>query len=153
MANQRDRIQSAIWVCLVVSLIAAFFWSWRKMESPVTNVAYIVAGKRILEQANSYHQDWLLMKKPSTLVVNDKSLVMSNKGWVTPVDENGYNNCDYWWTVLYPKGEVFNGQLDRIEMVEDKDNLSCHFYYLSEHEIIISLVDGRLKIDVGLTKI
>ncbi|GAL10354.1 MSHA biogenesis protein MshF [Vibrio astriarenae] len=153
MANNRDRVQMAIWACLVVSLIAAFLWSWRKMERPVEDVAYIVAGKRILEQANAFHQDWLLMKRPETLTINDNKLVMSDKGWVMPIDENGYNNCNYWWSVLYPKGEVFNGQLERIEMIEDKENLSCYFYYLTEHEIVIHMVDGRIKIDVGLTKI
>ncbi|MDR9825932.1 hypothetical protein RCJ22_09975 [Vibrio sp. FNV 38] len=120
------------------------------MENPVADTAYIVAGKRILEQANSYRQDWTLLKQPSSLTVKEGELFFSKRGWVMPKLATGEWSCEHWWEVLYPGGTIFNDTFSRAELNTNEDGVTCHYEYKNERVMSISLVNERFSVNVIL---
>ncbi|QIA64308.1 MSHA biogenesis protein MshF [Vibrio astriarenae] len=149
MADNYRRLQTAIWGCVVLLLIAVFLQHWRKMERPIVDTAFIIAGKVILEQANIYHQEWLLLKQPTSLFLDGRDLYINNKGWVVPINSLGEMDCYYWWSALYPANQILKSDFESVESEVNGNDYHCS-YYGNNQSLSISLVNNRFSVDVTL---
>lgn len=60
MLNNLQRSRFVIWTVVILFLIVGVLSAFKTVEDEATNTAFIVATKRILEQANLFKQQYLL---------------------------------------------------------------------------------------------
>lgn len=134
----------AVWVLVFVLLMMTLLFSLRRVEPEASKTAYIVAAKLILENANTYKQNWLVKNQPDHLFVDGQQLRFSKNGWLIPDSEDD-TGCDHWLQLLYPEKQVFGDKLLKSKFRLIDEGYICRYNY-SNNVIVIKLLSGKFSV-------
>lgn len=139
----------AIGVLLLISLVASFLLSWRAVEQQANRSALQLASQRIHERASFYKQQWLLARKANSLEIAGLELNYTDKGWVTPLNNQQRVDCQYWLAILYPDEELLGHQPLAIDNESIARDYRCIYRYSQDRFIAISLIQNNFSAQVG----
>lgn len=140
----RFKPASALWGVLIILLMAALLWSWKKMKPDTTDTAYELATQAILDRANAFKQIWLVHKGPQRLNLDKQNYHFSTNGWLLPLYANKVD-CHYWLTTLYPAGEIFGSKPENSYSIHMDDGYMCRYNY-PEKSVVIQLSSNQFTV-------
>ncbi|OLQ86963.1 MSHA biogenesis protein MshF [Vibrio panuliri] len=151
MPKQIRRSRFAVWLLLIMILVMAFLLAWQKVEQEASSTALVVAGKRILDRANFYKQEWLLAGQPAQLNVQQKFIHYSAKGWPLPQHQTNKVDCGYWMDLLYQEQRVLGTLPKKINDNSTSSDFQCQYFYGNHEAILIGLVDDKFSVSVSFS--
>ncbi|WP_261885198.1 MSHA biogenesis protein MshF [Vibrio pomeroyi] len=148
MLNNLQRSRFVIWTVVILFLVIGLLSAWETVEEEATNTAFIVASKRILEQANLFKQQYLLK---GTKRENDSESpkVYSRTGWIMPI-QGSERDCNYWLDQLYPQGSVLGLSSPSVEDKSDNIQFHCSYHYGDKYQIDILLERERFSVKANI---
>ncbi|MDD1829228.1 MSHA biogenesis protein MshF [Photobacterium sp. ZSDE20] len=148
MLNNLQRSRFVIWTVVILFLVIGLLSAWETVEEEATNTAFIVASKRILEQANLFKQQYLLK---GTKRENDSESpkVYSRTGWIMPI-QGSDRDCNYWLDQLYPQGSILGLSSPSVEDKSDNIQFHCSYYYGDKYQIDVLLKDERFSVKANI---
>lgn len=69
----------AVWLLLISILTLSVLSIGNKLQVTTMETAYAVAAKRMLNKANFYKENWLIQKRPETMIVDKKKFNLIQK--------------------------------------------------------------------------
>ncbi|MCG9640662.1 MSHA biogenesis protein MshF [Vibrio sp. Isolate34] len=148
MLNNLQRSRFVIWSVVILFLVIGLLSAWETVEEEATNTAFIVASKRILEQANLFKQQYLLMgaKREDD---SERPKVYSRTGWIMPI-QGSERDCSYWLDQLYPQGRILGLSSPRVEDKSDNIHFHCTYHYTDKYQIDILLERERFSVKANI---
>lgn len=137
----------AVWLLLVLILTFSVLSVGNKLQVTTMETAYAVAAKRMQNKANFYKENWLIQKRPKTMMVDKKEIQFNSEGWPLPM-KDGVVDCDYWLLLLNEGKEVFGHSLDSIKRNNIKNDYICSYSYTEHNVIILKIIDKNLSINI-----
>ena len=148
MLNNLQRSRFVIWTVVILFLIVGVLSAFKTVEEEATNTAFIVASKRILEQANLFKQQYLLSgvgKKEGSA----PSKVYSRTGWIMPI-QGTERDCNYWLDQLYPQGSILGLSSPSVEDKSDNIHFHCGYHYSDKYQIDVLLEGERFSVKANI---
>ena len=148
MLNNLQRSRFVIWTVVILFLIVGVLSAFKTVEEEATNTAFIVASKRILEQANLFKQQYLL----SGVGLEGGSEPLnsySRTGWVMPI-QGSERNCNYWLDQLYPQGSILGLSSPSVEDKSNNKQFHCAYHYSDKYQIDILLEKERFSVKANI---
>ena len=148
MLNNLQRSRFVIWSVVILFLIVGLLSALDTVEEEASNTALIVASKRILEQANLFKQEYLLVGPEQT---NDSEPLMrySRTGWLEPI-KGSKRDCRYWLEQLYPQQSILGLTFPSIEDKSDNIQFHCRYHYSDRYQIDILLKKERFSVKANI---
>ena len=148
MLNNLQRSRFVIWSVVILFLVIGLLSAWETVEEEATNTAFIVASKRILEQANLFKQQYLL-KGAKREDDSEPPKVYSRTGWIMPI-QGSERDCNYWLGQLYPQGRILGLSSPRVEDKSDSIHFHCTYHYTYKYQIDILLERERFSVKANI---
>jgi len=148
MLNNLQRSRFVIWTVVILFLVIGLLSAWETVEEEATNTAFIVASKRILEQANLFKQQYLL-KGTKRENDSESSKVYSRTGWIMPI-QGSERDCNYWLDQLYPQGSILGLSSPSVEDKSDNIHFHCSYHYSDKYQIDILLERERFSVKANI---
>lgn len=147
MGNMISVPRVAIWLAVIVALLAFLSFNWNKIDQQAENTTFEVVVGQMSERANSYRQQWLVNKQPDVLSVAEQIVHFDHNGWVKPINGNQVD-CDWWLTILYPN--LGWGYVDIPKSTLKSDGLvyRCRYQFDNSKILDLTLSDKKLAITV-----
>ncbi|MCL9780529.1 hypothetical protein M9194_03655 [Vibrio sp. S4M6] len=145
MSSKDDYIYStrhfklALWLFIVMILIASFFSYWQSIDSQINATSVVIAKKLIIDRASFYRQEWLLKSKPTSILVNGEVLHFSQHGWLLPISDDGSSNCMIWIELLSPESVSEKGSAVKLSESDFDDQYFCQYQSLNNESVTIQL--------------
>ncbi len=148
MLNNLQRSRFVIWTVVILFLVIGLLSAWETVEEEATNTAFIVASKRILEQANLFKQQYLLkgIKREND---SESSKVYSRTGWIMPI-QGTKRDCNYWLDQLYPQGNILGLSSPSVEDKSDNIHFHCSYHYSDKYQIDVLLESERFSVKANI---
>ncbi|MEZ8877961.1 MSHA biogenesis protein MshF [Vibrio lentus] len=144
MLNNLQRSRFIIWSVVILFLIVGLLSASKTVEEEATNTAFIVASKRILDQANLFKQDYLL-KGAEQQSDSESPKSYSRTGWIMPI-QGSKVDCHYWLDQLYPPKSILGLNSPRAEDQSDNMQFHCVYHYGDKYHINILLKNERFNV-------
>ncbi|PJC85561.1 hypothetical protein CSW98_13325 [Vibrio sp. HA2012] len=143
----------AIWLVVVLALIAVLLSAIDKVRPKAEQVAAEVVVKQILEKANRYKEFWLVKKRPSSASVFGFDVRFAETGWPLPVKvAQDSVECEYWLELLYPDKRIFTvypQYMNESRYNEDIDpQYQCRYRYQKQQSVVIRLQKGQFSVSL-----
>lgn len=148
MLNNLQRSRFVIWTVVILFLVIGLLSAWETVEEEASNAAFIVASKRILDQANLFKQQYLLkgIKREND---SESLKVYSRTGWVMPI-QGSERDCNYWLDQLYPQGSILGLSSPSVEDKSDNIHFHCSYHYSDKYQIDILLERERFSVKANI---
>ncbi|WP_213864572.1 MSHA biogenesis protein MshF [Vibrio crassostreae] len=148
MLNNLQRSRFVIWTVVILFLVIGLLSAWETVEEEATNTAFIVASKRILEQANLFKQQYLLSgSEQNNDPEHPKSY--SRTGWLKPI-QGTERDCNYWLDQLYPQGSILGLTSPSVEDKSDNILFHCAYHYTDKYQLDILLEKERFSVKANI---
>ncbi|ROP14536.1 MSHA biogenesis protein MshF [Vibrio crassostreae] len=148
MLNNLQRSRFVIWTVVILFLIVGVLSAFKTVEEEATNTAFIVASKRILEQANLFKQQYLLSgSEQNNDLEHPKSY--SRTGWLKPI-QGTERDCNYWLDQLYPQGSILGLRSPSVEDKSDNILFHCAYHYTDKYQLDILLEKERFSVKANI---
>ncbi|CAK2980495.1 MSHA biogenesis protein MshF [Vibrio crassostreae] len=148
MLNNLQRSRFVIWTVVILFLIVGVLSAFKTVEEEATNTAFIVASKRILEQANLFKQQYLLSgSEQNNDPEHPKSY--SRTGWLKPI-QGTERDCNYWLDQLYPQGSILGLRSPSVEDKSDNIRFHCSYHYADNYQLDILLEKERFSVKANI---
>ncbi|CDT52572.1 MSHA biogenesis protein MshF [Vibrio sp. 1CM2L] len=148
MLNNLQRSRFVIWTVVILFLIVGVLSAFKTVEEEATNTAFIVASKRILEQANLFKQQYLLSGAGQE-EGSEAPKIYSRTGWVMPI-QGSERDCNYWLDQLYPQGSILGLSSPSVEDKSDNIQFHCIYHYTDKYQIDILLERERFSVKANI---
>lgn len=137
----------AIWLAVIVALLAFLNFNWHKVDQKAESTTFDVVVGQMNERANGYRQQWLVNKQPDVLSVAKQTVHYDHNGWVKPINGNRVD-CDWWLSLLYPN--LGWGYVDTPKSILKSDGLvyQCQYQFENNKVLNLKLSDKKLSITV-----
>ncbi|TFH92123.1 MSHA biogenesis protein MshF [Vibrio ouci] len=144
-----ERSRLVIWLLVIIILVMSFLLVWKEVEREASDTAFLVASKRVIEQAGYYKQQWLLAGQKQTLELDGKLITYTDSGWVLPMNVQQQKDCAFLLDILYPEKEVLGSFPVAIESEFIGSSYRCNYLYNQEQFISIGLINNKFSAKVG----
>ena len=74
----------SVWLLLISILMFFVLYVGQKLQVTTVETAYAVAAKRMLNKANYYKENWLIQKRPETMLIEGQQIQFNSEGWPLP---------------------------------------------------------------------
>ncbi|MFA0557620.1 MULTISPECIES: MSHA biogenesis protein MshF [unclassified Vibrio] len=148
MLNNLQRSRFVIWTVVILFLIVGVLSAFKTVEEEATNTAFIVASKRILEQANLFKQQYLLSGAGQE-EGSEPPKIYSRTGWIMPI-QGTERDCNYWLDQLYPQGSILGLSSPRVEDKSDNIHFHCSYHYADKYQVDILLERERFSVKANI---
>lgn len=144
-----ERSRLVIGLLVIIILVMSFLLAWKSVEREATDTAFLVASKRVIEQAGYYKQQWLLAGQKQPLELDGKLITYTASGWVLPVNAQKQKDCAFLLDALYPEKEVLGSFPVAINSEFIGSSYRCTYLYSQERFISIDLINNKFSANVG----
>lgn len=122
----------------------------QKLQVTTVETAYAVAAKRMLNKANYYKENWLIQKRPETMLIEGQQIQFNSEGWPLPI-KNDVVDCEYWLLLLNESKDVFGQTFTSIKSNNIENGYICSYFYKEHSAIILKLIDKKLSVSIDLS--
>lgn len=140
----------AVWLVLLIGLIAILLNAGKKLELSAKETGYEVSMTRILNKANYYKELWILNKQPQTLIADGDTLYFNSKGWLLPLNQQEFD-CQYWFRRLNDKETIFGQPMTHISGEKSENGYVCTYSYKNQNAILLSVDNHNFSVSVRLS--